>query len=407
VGAPGRIAPNERSIMNDLNNNIPQPYTPATKSENIEGALLINTSEGQTSKDIYKHLIDLGIPQQDIAFVNPDSDNEKDANDVNFKQLFLQNNSIEQLSHDLKNISPGVKTGYNIGEVDLIFPGGALSIIAAPTGHGKTTFLINCTLAVLKHHPDKHVYFISYEESVAAIMMSFFNTYLDMEITKGNNRSSIESFFRNGDSTYIKHDLQRQFQEKVKTFFADLMSAGRLKISYPALYAEELIEAIYFIKENDPAVGAICIDYMQLLKLKNAGRNLSRTEELKRICLLLKDCAIATGLPIILTAQFNRTVITEAHMSKENIGEAGDIERVATLIVGIFNRSYPGNVDRDKKSVPQEAKLMIEVLKGRRVGIGHSAEFDFDGNKGKVTGSEKHPDEPSDEDAVILRSQDL
>ena len=331
---------------------------------------------------------------------------QRNENDVNFRQLFLQNNSLEQLCNDLKNISPGAKTGYKIGELELTFPGGALSIIAAPTGHGKTTFLINCALEKLEHNPDKHVYFMSYEESIAAIMMSVFNTYLDLEITIGNNRSSIESFFRNGDTKYIKNNFQRKFQEKLKTFFTDVINTGRLRVSYPDLYAEELIEAIHFIKENDPAVGAICIDYMQLLKLKGTVKRMSRAEELKQICLMLKDCAIATGLPIIINAQFNRTVTAEALMTKEAIGEGGDIERTALLIIGLFNRTYKGNKDRDGKAVEQEPKLMIEVLKGRRVGVGHEALFDFDGNKGKVTPQASSADESSDEETVILRNKD-
>jgi len=50
---------------------------------------------------------------------------------------------------------------------------------------------------------------------------------------------------------------------------------------------------------------------MQLLSLLNK-KNIQRQEELKQICLMLKDCAVDTGLPVLLAAQFNRTVVDEA-----------------------------------------------------------------------------------------------
>ena len=41
---------------------------------------------------------------------------------------------------------------------------GQLTLIAAPTGHGKTTIMINMMLNMAKKYPDKKFYFFSYEE---------------------------------------------------------------------------------------------------------------------------------------------------------------------------------------------------------------------------------------------------
>ena len=54
-----------------------------------------------------------------------------------------------------------------IGSVKLKLPGGALSIVALPTGHGKTLLLINMILNYLELHPNKSAFFFSYEESRA------------------------------------------------------------------------------------------------------------------------------------------------------------------------------------------------------------------------------------------------
>jgi replicative DNA helicase len=132
----------------------------------------------------------------------------------------------------------------------------------------------------------------------------------------------------------------------------------------------------------------ICIDYMQLLKLSPSTR--TRHEELKQICLMLNECAIATGLPLVLAAQFNRTVTTEADLSPVQIGEAGDIERIASLIIGIFNRAFnamcrTGNMSREGYSVPKESTLYVEVLKGRKIGNGHWCIMNINGNSGVIS----------------------
>lgn len=312
-----------------------------------------------------------------------------DQNIDEFAHL-LEHDTEANLRTELSMVSVGIETGYTIGEVDLAFPGGAISIIAAPTSHGKTTALINFSLGVLKENSDKNVYFFSHEESKASITLSFMSVWIGAELSK-NNRSSLEHFFRgtaDGDK-YIKQEQKELFMLKKERFFAELINTGRLKIHYSEMTADKLVEAINYIKERDPKVGLICIDYMQLLKLAKPART-ARQEELKQICLMLNECAVKTGLPIVLAAQFNRSVVAEADLSPVQIGEAGDIERIASLIIGIFNRSFDamsrtGNINRKGEAVPKEQTLYVEVLKGRKIGNSHNCVMKFDGNTGVIT----------------------
>jgi len=76
---------------------------------------------------------------------------------------------------------------------------------------------------------------------------------------------------------------------------------------------------------------------VQLLNLPEGKyKTYSRQEEIKEICIALKDVAVETGLPIILGAQFNREVVNQLRIHATKIGEAGDIERIANLIVGLI-----------------------------------------------------------------------
>jgi len=303
----------------------------------------------------------------------------------------LNSTTEEEISQEIKNVSPGVYVGYKIGSIDVKIPGGAISIIAGPTSHGKTTQLINFTLGALSHtgQEDQCIYFFSYEESRAAIMSLFLNTYIGTNLS-ANNRESIKSYFRCGDMRYLTSEGNSRniFLKKKKEFFENYIENGRLNIFYSELSTQELVTAIRYLKKNKKNLGMICIDYMQLLKLKGTFTG-SRQEELKQVCLLLKDCAVETGVPILLAAQFNRQVTCEADLSPIYISEAGDIERVANLILGFWNRNFEGftsegNKTKSGKKLSKESTIYIEILKGREIGSGQSEVFDFDGNSGKL-----------------------
>lgn len=317
-------------------------------------------------------------------------------------QFLLEPTSEEQIQKEIQNTSPGIHVGFKIGDVDLKIPGGAISILAGPTSHGKTTQLINFSLGALNdpNQKDKSVFFFSYEESRAAILSLFLNTYIG-EPLSANNRESIKSYFRIGDVRYMASEGRPRtiFKDKKDAFFRELIKTGRLNIFYSEFSAQELVAAIRFLKKNTN-VGLVCIDYMQLLKLSSGTFGGNRQEELKQVCLLLKDCAIETGLPILLAAQFNRQVTCEADLSPIYISEAGDIERVANLILGFWNRNFDGfskegNTGKNGKRIPKESSIYMEILKGREIGSGHSEVFDFDGNSGKLENKNKNNSKPS------------
>ncbi len=325
----------------------------------------------------------LGTKVEDIKANKPKADSV-------FRHL-LDPTSEHEIVKEIRNTSPGVRVGFQLGEVDLKIPGGAITIVAGPTGHGKTMVLINFILNYLELHPDKQVFFFSYEESRSAILSLFLNTYINQDISK-NNRDSIKSYFRDGNVQFTAQDSRSLFLTKKEKFFKELIETKRLNISYSDYSAEELVQAIRFLRKNTN-IGLVGVDYMQLLSLINK-KNIQRQEELKQICLMLKDCAVDTGLPVLLAAQFNRTVIDEAGLSPTAIGEAGDIERAANMVIGLWNRNYDGfssegNKKKGGAKVPKEPAMYLEIMKGRETGIGHSSVFDLNGNTGKLSVQKK------------------
>lgn len=304
-----------------------------------------------------------------------------------YQSLLLPSSELE-IREAIKNKPENINSGLKIKNEDLLIPSGAITIVAAPTSHGKTSFLINLALNMAQNPSNKPIYLFSYEESKEAILIKALNTYVnDKELSK-NNRRSIESHFKNpnGDMEFILSNGEHRsnFIYEKDIFFTNLIQTRKLNIFYSDYTSEDLINAIHYLIENNN-VGAVLIDYIQLLRLKNYKTG-SRQEEVKQICIDLKDCAVKTKVPIILGSQFNRDVTSPDLMHPTKLGEAGDIERVANLIIGLWNNQFSPLTDKASKDLyTPQATITAKILKNRDGLAGIGGEFSFDGNTGKFS----------------------
>jgi replicative DNA helicase len=305
---------------------------------------------------------------------------------------YLKPLSLEDIEQKLRNKPPGIKSGYTIGE-EITYPAGALSFIAAGTGHGKTTFLINAILKAVSDYPEREFHFFSYEESREAIFRNTLNTFAGIRLAS-NNRQKIDEILAKGSGAFVaaayQGDLPNFYVKQQK--LAGLLESGRLRIHYTDYSSDELIDLITYLNANSKIGGAF-IDYMQLLHKGNRGKNKygSRQEELKQICIDLKDLAVETQLPIVVGAQFNREVVNPLLMHTSKIGEAGDIERIASLVVGLWDTNKRQIAsDAEKKEMNNKPDLFAEnqvymsVLKNRQGLSGGEASFKYDGNLSKI-----------------------
>ena len=285
-----------------------------------------------------------------------------------------------------------LNSGYTIGGEALLLPSGAISVLTAPTSHGKTTFLINMALNVAQAYPDKQTYLFSYEEDGDTVLLNTLNTYLNDELSI-NNRKTLKSYFTTGSTEYITRDKRADFTSAKDKFFKELIETRRLNIHYSSYNSDTLIEAIRYLHKHTN-IGSVFIDYIQLLNLPEGKyKTYSRQEEIKEICIALKDVAVETGLPIILGAQFNRTVVNQLQLHATNIGEAGDIERIANLIVGFWNNNFTPIADnKELKEISDKGAytpntIYAKILKNRGGRVGLDERFKFNGNTGKIENS--------------------
>ena len=360
---------------------------------------LTSTRDKEAQAKEFKKLLSEATQLQDKG----ETDKALELLDSKVKEVKLKDKATEfsslliapseaQIRERQANKPESLNSGYTIGGEPLLLPSGAISIFTAPTSHGKTTFLINLALNVAQSNREKETYLFSYEEDGDSILINTLNSYLDEEISS-NNRRTLKSYFTTGSTEYIKSQSKDLFTSTKDKFFRELIDTRRLNIHYSSFNSDTLIEAIRYLHKNAKP-GAIFIDYIQLLNLPEGKyKTYSRQEEIKEICIALKDVAVETGLPIILGAQFNRTVVNQLHLHATKIGEAGDIERIANLIVGFWNNNFKplaseGELNEiNLKGATTPDTLYTTILKNRGGRVGMEEILSFNGNTGRIKNS--------------------
>jgi replicative DNA helicase len=313
-----------------------------------------------------------------------------------YKALDEIDHSEEALIKIINDKPEAVDTGYTVnidGEITPIkIEASQLTFIAAATGHGKTSFLINTALNIIKADTKKVVYLFTYEMPADEILLLALNTFVGISLNKGNNnRRTIKQYYRGKD--FLSNDTRKIFIERKKEFYKDIVP--RLKIRQTDYSADELIQFIHYVrKQNEDAV--IFIDYIQKLRSDKKGSITARHTELKFVCEDLNQAAIESGLPIALGAQFNRDVQAPIDMQPTSLSEASDIEKIASEIYALWNCTKPirkvdnkdaATIEKEYNIKPgvKEDAIILEVIKSRSIGTGHKVKLGWHGNSGKIT----------------------
>lgn len=270
----------------------------------------------------------------------------------------------EEIIERAKNSPSGVYSGYYvnvIGEDEpykINLPAGALTVVAGATGHGKSTLLYNMALNIVES-TDKNVHFFTLEEHsdelIKKTLISYINRKLSNSFAK-NCEEAITQYYKYENESLIYSNVREEFKRLEAQYYEKFIHSNRLKFDFSSYDCETLVQAIYSLKDNTN-IGVIFIDYVQIINLKES-KNSSRQGEVKKIMEMLKDVSVNTGLPIVLGSQFNRTVTNHLELVNTRLGEAGDIERGANLILAIWNNNDP-NLKIGTEKLETEFKIEI------------------------------------------------
>ena len=300
-----------------------------------------------------------------------------------------------------------------------------MTILAAPTSHGKSTFLRNLAIDVAKRYRDenKSVLYFTFEESEEDVIAQFTNTYIGKRLHAPSKRhtqvDSIIDYFKTGEPNYIggtngAEINKEEFKRRELEFSTDYLDSGRIKIYYRDYDLETLIEALEFAVCHIPTK-AIFVDYIQILRSQKFARQ-PRAEQLKEICISLKDFSVKHKLPVVLAAQLNREANTPLRMNNTQMAESSDIEKAANTIVCLWNSNFkpklyggkePSKEEKDemdvlkkKDFVPgKDGKIfaLVTKIRGSR-GVGMYSIFTYNGYSGKVVENYNPEEEEGEQD---------
>lgn len=273
-----------------------------------------------------------------------------------------------------QGITDGIPTGYyfrdQYGNQEELTINSGLTFVCAPTSHGKTSALNNIALNEASRiaGAGKCVLYFSYEVAKNRIVLDLLNTQINdanlcegMKYENAKPINEIRKALASGENKFTgEHKLN--YARGLNTL-QNYWNTGTLRIIDKPYKVGELLQFIEFVRQHPDQYGEISlvlIDYVQLLYKE--GKFTLRTEELKEIVNDIKEYATDTAMPFVLAAQFNRKATSPASATLDNIGEAGDIERIADTIISLINLdrfSQQTNISKDEKE--ESIKLLHDA----------------------------------------------
>lgn len=234
--------------------------------------------------------------------------------------------SLERMIADILQEPDGLATGLADLDGRLSIPRAGLSVIAAPSGQGKTTFMLNLLANWLQMpaHQEERFYFYSYEEPASHIALKLIMIWAGVKLHEEQNYRAYVNYLK-------YHRGEREAIEQAIQQYEQVATAGRLIIDYRMPSAEELA-AEMALASRAGRVGAVIVDYIQ--RVPAGGRPAqSRQLELARTAQTLRETAVREGLAIITGSQLNE---------EGEVREARDIYHEAQVVLKLASKDKDG-----------------------------------------------------------------
>ena len=292
---------------------------------------------------------------------------------------------FDTLLDEIANIPPAYKTGYRSLDNFAGFTPGAITLIAGRPSHGKTTFMFNLLLEMIKQYPEEIFYFFTYEEPLKNISIKLLNRLIATDLS-GHYRDLSKPTNYEFLKSYIKAKrTDIEAVEEGKRKLQELIDSQRLRIVDKNYSVEELYNILTYINSKE-RIGGVFIDYIQ--RMRTDRKTQDKRTETAHISDQVLQIAKETGLPIILGAQLNRS--TGQRPTLENLKEAGNLEEDANTVLSVYNESR----ERDETSEgvnlkgTREVTLEIKALKNREGEVNQTASLIFDKYTGVIKENE-------------------
>ncbi len=246
--------------------------------------------------------------------------------------------SIEQNANSVDGEVTGLPSGYrDLDRLTRGFQRSDLIIVAARPSVGKTAFALNVSQRAAERTMDPIAIF-SLEMSAEQLLQRMICAEANLEADR------LRTGLLEADD-WIKLTEAMASLSKKPIFIDDT----------PGITVNEIkAKAMRLMNEHGGRLGAILIDYLQLVRSGNKAGN--RQEEVSEISRTLKGIARELNVPVIALSQLSRSV--EQRQDKRpmmsDIRESGSIEQDADIVAFLYRDDY-----YDKET---ENKNVIEII---------------------------------------------
>jgi replicative DNA helicase len=247
---------------------------------------------------------------------------------------------LVQRMRDRRSTVTGLSTGiYLLDQRTTGFHPGELFILAARPGVGKTSLAMNIAVhAATRADPPV---------AVAVFNLEMPATQLALRMLCAESRIS-QGKLKSGSLSH--HDM-----EQLVNHAAALWNAPIYIDDSSTLSITELRSKARRLKQQNPDLGLIVIDYLQLMSSR--GRAESRHLEIAEISRGLKSLAKELGLPILALSQLSRDVEKGKRKPQlSDLRESGSIEQDADCVLFIHR---DGDVEPQGPGGPIPVELII------------------------------------------------
>jgi DNA primase catalytic core len=313
--------------------------------------------------------------------------------------------SVIRLDEESRRQPEGKVSGWpSLDNLGVRFGPGEMALIAARTGHGKTSFLVALLAQWLCESSDEPLLFFSLEEPELRIYQRLLALLAAQEAVRTESKSSIWTVPQVRDFGRDPAARGPEFgwpDPRLLESARNLLrrAEGRLQIIHQSDWTLDDIEAYTRSQAAHRPVSAVFVDYLQRVPLP--GRFDRRDQEVSAIGRRLKTLAGDVAAPVIAGAQINREAIPESYGRQMNTAKTyseaqkviraarpelhhlreGGSEQEADLALGLlsYGADYRGEV-----AAPPGTRLEIGTLKNRNGEPGKWASLVFEGRSGLV-----------------------
>ena len=299
-----------------------------------------------------------------------------------FKLRDSQPLSLEGYKELVNNTPDDLAIGFSDGKDEIELPVGGITVIAARTGHCKTTVLIQSVInTISKLKDNERILYLHYEENKLDIESKFMSCYLDVDLNsdgKTNNIRAFKDLLKYGKSKYIWGGICKEgLMDEINKYFTDIRP--KLIIEKVNFNNAVLLNELNNLKD----IKLVVIDYVQLIDVDDHSITKPRTYQLKSIVGNIEELAASNNIPVLLGAQSNKLADNILGLTGDNIADSDSILKGASLVyIQLLSSNVPWfRLPKDKdifKATCELFKVPIDLYTNELKGKGDKVSYEVD-----------------------------